>query len=53
MYFLMIRPQKKRAEKTSGDVECNGGRRQLVTTSGFYGVVIDMTERGCDRGVRQ
>ncbi len=44
MYFLMIRPQKKEqkrvaamlAEMSVGDV--------VLTTSGFYGIVIDITD---------
>ena len=39
MYFLMIRPQKKEAMLNSMEVGDS-----VVTTSGFYGVVIDMTE---------
>ena len=44
MYFLVMRPQKKEQKRVSamratlevGDV--------VVTTSGFYGVVIDITD---------
>ena len=44
MYFIMIRPQKKEqkrmaamlAEMSVGDV--------VLTTSGFYGIVIDITD---------
>lgn len=44
MYFFMIRPQKKEQKKmsamladlTTGDV--------ILTTSGFYGVVIDIQD---------
>ena len=37
-------PSEKRAEKTSGYAEQYGRGDSVVTTSGFYGVVIDMTE---------
>ena len=35
MYFLMIRPQKKRAEKTSGYAEQYGSRRQRCNNKRF------------------
>ena len=44
MYFLMLRPQKKeqkRLQAMLNDMEVGGS---IVTTGGFYGVVIDMTE---------
>ena len=44
MYFLMLRPQKKeqkRLQAMLNDMEVGGS---IVTTSGFYGVIIDMTE---------
>ena len=44
MYFLMLRPQKKeqkRLQAMLNDMEVGDG---IVTTGGFYGVVIDMTE---------
>ena len=44
MYFLMIRPQKiehKRLQAMLNSMEVGDS---VVTTSGFYGVVIDMTE---------
>ena len=44
MYFLMLRPQKKeqkRLQAMSNDMEVGDS---IVTTGGFYGVVIDMTE---------
>ena len=44
MYFLMIRPQKKeqkRLQAMLGDMEVGDA---VVTTGGFYGIVIDITE---------
>lgn len=44
MWFLMIRPQKKEQKRVSAmlaDMEVGDA---VVTTSGFYGVVIDITE---------
>ena len=44
MYFMMIRPQKKeqkRLQAMMGDMEVGDA---VVTTGGFYGVVIDITE---------
>ena len=44
MYFLMLRPQKKeqkRLQAMLNDMELGDS---IVTTGGFYGVVIDMTE---------
>ena len=44
MYFLMLRPQKKeqkRLQAMLNDIEVGDS---IVTTGGFYGVVIDMTE---------
>ena len=38
MYFLMIRPQKKEQKRLQAMLN------SIVTTSGFYGVIIDMTE---------
>lgn len=40
MYFLMIRPQK-RLQAMLNSMEVGDS---IVTTSGFYGVIIDMTE---------
>ena len=44
MYFLMLRPQKKeqkRLQALLNDMEVGDS---IVTTGGFYGVVIDMTD---------
>lgn len=43
-YFMAIRPQKKEQKRMSemmSNLECGD---VIVTTSGFYGVVIDITE---------
>lgn len=44
MYFLMIRPQKKEQKRLSAMLNAMEVGDSVVTTSGFYGVVIDMTE---------
>ena len=44
MYFLMIRPQKKEQKRTQTMLNSMEVGDSVVTTSGFYGVVIDMTE---------
>ena len=44
MYFIMIRPQKKEQKRITAmlaDMEVGDA---VVTTSGFYGVVIDFTD---------
>ena len=44
MYFLMIRPQRKeqtRIQNMLADMEVGDS---VVTTSGFYGKILDMTE---------
>lgn len=44
MYFLMIRPQKKEQKRIQAMLSSMEVGDSVVTTSGFYGVVIDMTE---------
>lgn len=44
MYFFMIRPQKKEQKKHQAmlsTLECGDC---ILTTSGFYGIVIDITD---------
>lgn len=44
MYFLMIRPQKKEQKRVAAmlaDMEVGDA---VVTTGGFYGVIIDITD---------
>ena len=44
MYFFMIRPQQKEAKKKSAMLSELAVGDTILTTSGFYGVVIDITE---------
>ena len=44
MYFLMIRPRKKEQKRLQAMLNSMEVGDSVVTTSGFYGVVIDMTE---------
>ena len=44
MYFLMIRPQKKEQNRVKAMLADMAVGDSVVTTSGFYGVVIDLTE---------
>lgn len=44
LYFLMIRPQKKEQKRLQAMLSSMEVGDSVVTTSGFYGVVIDMTE---------
>ena len=49
MYFLMIRPQKKEQKKLQAMLNDLAVGDAVVTTSGFYGVVIDITFWRCRR----
>ena len=45
MYFLMLRPQKKEQKRVAAMLSAmEEVGDSIVTTGGFYGVVIDMTE---------
>ena len=44
MYFMMIRPQKKEQKRLQAMLNSMEVGDSIVTTSGFYGVIIDMTE---------
>ena len=44
MYFLMIRPQKKEQKKTSAMLSTQEIGDCVQTTSGFYGIIIDITD---------
>ena len=44
MYFLMLRPQKKEQKRLHAMLNDMEVGDSIVTTGGFYGVVIDMTE---------
>ena len=44
MYFLMIRPQRKEQKKKAALVNSVEVGDSIPTTSGFYGIVIDVTD---------
>ena len=44
IYFFMIRPQKKQQAKTQDMQKRIEPGDNIMTTSGFYGVVIDMPD---------
>ena len=44
MYFLMLRPQKKEQKRLQAMLNDMEVGDSIVTTSGFDGVIIDMTE---------
>ena len=44
MYFLAIRPQKKQEQQQNALMESMEKGDYVLTTSGFYGVIIDITE---------
>ena len=44
MYFLMIRPQRKEQKKVQAMLSSMEVGDSVVSTGGFYGVIIDMTE---------
>ncbi|MBO5303052.1 MAG: preprotein translocase subunit YajC [Lachnospiraceae bacterium] len=44
MYFAMIRPQQKEAKKKNAMLAELAVGDTVLTTSGFYGVVIDIDE---------
>lgn len=44
MYFLMIRPQKKEQKRITAMLNDMEVGDSVVTTSGFYGVVLDITD---------
>ena len=44
MYFLMLRPQKKEQKILQAMLNDMEVGDSIVTTGGFYGVVIDMTD---------
>ncbi len=44
MYFLMIRPQKKEQNRVKAMLADMAVGDSVVTTSGFYGVIIDITD---------
>ncbi len=44
MYFLMIRPQRKEQQKVQAMLNALEVGDAVVTTSGFYGIVIDISD---------
>lgn len=44
MYFIAIRPQKKQEKKQQALMESVEIGDSILTSSGFYGMVIDVTE---------
>lgn len=44
MYFLLFRPQKKEQKRVQAMLADLAVGDSVVTTGGFYGVVIDLTE---------
>ena len=44
MYFLMIRPQRKEQKKKAALTNSVEVGDSILTTSGFYGIVIDVTD---------
>lgn len=47
MYFFAIRPQKKEQKRMQALIASVETGDTIVTTSGFYGVVIDITDDDC------
>ena len=44
LYFIMIRPQKKQQKKLGEMLSALEVGDSVLTSSGFYGVVIDITD---------
>ena len=44
MYFMIMRPQKKEQQRVKAMLSAMEVGDSVVTTSGFYGVLIDITE---------
>lgn len=44
MYFILIRPQKKEQKRTAAMLADMSVGDCVLTTSGFYGIVIDITD---------
>ncbi len=44
MYFMVMRPQKKEQKRVSAMLSSMEVGDVVVTTSGFYGVLIDITD---------
>ena len=46
-YFLLVRPQKREKQRIQAMLSSVSVGDTIVTTSGFYGVVIDVTQEDC------
>ena len=46
-YFIFMRPQKKEQKRMAALLAAMEVGDTVVTTSGFYGVVIDITDEDC------
>ncbi len=44
VYFMMIRPQKKEQKRVGAMLSTLEIGDSILTTSGFYGIVIDITD---------
>lgn len=44
LYFFLIRPQKKEQKKKAALINSVEVGDSILTTSGFYGIVIDVTD---------
>lgn len=44
MYFIMVRPQKKEQKRLAAMLADMNVGDCVLTTSGFYGIVIDITD---------
>lgn len=44
MYFIMIRPQKKEQKRVSAMLAELAVGDSVLTSSGFYGIIIDVTD---------
>ena len=44
MYFMIMRPQKKEQQRVKSMLAAMEVCDSVVTTSGFYGILIDITE---------
>ena len=44
MYFLMVRPQQKETKRKNAMMSTMEVGDTVLTTSGFYGVIIDISE---------
>lgn len=53
MYFMMIRPQKKEQKRMQAMLSDLAVGDAIVTNSGFYGIVIDITEEDVDCRVQE